>query len=382
MKKFELTLEELRDSGLIFYEVIAGSVAYGLNTPESDEDVRGYYHVPQRYRDGLFKVEDQVNDKKHDITYYNLKRAFQLLMTANPNQIELLWIPEDCIKIYNKAIMDEMFANRELFISKASYNSHFRYAKAQIGKAKGQNKWVNNPKPEKAPTKLDFCWVVPLFSEAMESVANCSIPWNDVRNYKGRFPARPEPLGHLPLSEYDVAKMEHMEHTYRLYKNGRGVFRGENEQLVCTSISKEREFLDFECLLIFNEPAFKRAYEDWKSYWKWMENRNEPRWVDQEKGNLDYDAKNMSHCLRLMLSSKNILTQGYPIVRFDGETRELLMMIKRGELAYEEIMEMVDGLQQELEVIVEKTHIPDEVDHDKLNKLYIHLNDIAERQKL
>jgi hypothetical protein len=182
-----------------------------------------------------------------------------------------------------------------------------------------------------------------------------------------------------------VAKMEHMENTYRLYDYGneaKGVFRGPNEQLVCESIPKTDEWLLFAGLLIFNESAFKRAYEDWKSYWDWMKNRNEHRWIDQEKGNLDYDAKNMSHCMRLMLSSKHILTEGYPIVRFDGEQRDLLMNIKNGKLEYEDIMKMVENLQKEIEDCLEKTHIPDEVDFCKLNKLYEHLNQVAEKELL
>ena len=160
MRNFAPSLDDIREQSLIFYEVIAGSIAYGLNTPDSDTDLRGYYHVPLQYRNGLGKVADQANDEKHDNTFYHLKRAFDLLMTSNPHQIELLWIPQDCILTYNKAIMDDMLENRQLFISKASYNSHFRYAKAQIGKAKGQNKWVNNPKPKEAPRKEDFCWYI------------------------------------------------------------------------------------------------------------------------------------------------------------------------------------------------------------------------------
>jgi len=422
MRNFNPSLEDLREQGLIFYEVVAGSVAYGLNTPQSDEDLRGYFHVPLKYKNGLGKSADQANDAKNDITFYNMKRAFNLLMTANPNQIELLWIPEDCIRTYHKPIMDEMLANRELFISKASYVSHFQYAKAQIGKAKGRNKWVNNPQPENPPKKLDFCWFINPFDDCIQSTWHHmemidenvpaeynEYPWKDLvdsgmsqkdaigkyqesfrdsrpPDYLGSsaYPMRPIPVknvGHLHrLEDHCVAKLEHLEHTYRLYGFGKGVFRGPNQQLVCDSISPTEEFDYFKGLLIFNEPAYKQAYKNWKNYWDWIKNRNDARWIDQENGKLDYDAKNMSHCMRLMLSSKHILTEGYPIVRFEGDTRDLLMNIKKGELEYAEIMEMVNSLQEELEGLVEKTHIPDEVDFEKLNKLYIHLDQIAEKE--
>ena len=383
MTNFDPTIDELREQGLLFYEVVGGSQAHGTNTPESDIDLRGYYHVPNHYREGLGDVENQSMDTSHDIEYYNLKRAFELLMKANPNQIELLWIPADCIKIYNRPIMDELFANRDLFISKVAHESHFKYATSQIGRAKGRNKMVNNPMPKERPTKLDFCKYIDLKEFGIDcEVANQGEGWP-----KDRMPFRPKKAVSddfiLDLSKFNVAKMEHMENTYRLYSYGdkaRGVFRGPNEQLVCESIPKDHEWAYFYGLLIYNQQEYERACKDWKNYWDWMENRNEARWVDQERGVLQFDSKNMSHCMRLMLSSKNILTEGYPIVRFEGEQLDLLRRIKKGELEYSEIMEMVNRLQSELEVLVEKTKIPDEVNYLKLDKLYRHLNQVAEKE--
>ena len=49
-KKQKMTLEELKDSGRIFYDVLAGSHAYGTSTPDSDEDLRGFYlNKPSSY---------------------------------------------------------------------------------------------------------------------------------------------------------------------------------------------------------------------------------------------------------------------------------------------------------------------------------------------
>jgi hypothetical protein len=383
MTNYKPTIDELREQGLLFYEVVGGSQSHGTNTPESDIDLRGYYHVPIEYRSGLGSVENQSMDSSHDIEYYNMKRAFELLMKANPNQIELLWIPEDCIQIYKKAIMDDLFDNRDLFISKVAYTSHFQYAKSQIGKAKGRNKWVNNPKPKRRPTKLDFCRYIDL----KDFGADCEAAGTGVGWPKEKMPFRPQKAVSdnlaLDLSKFNVAKMERMENTYRLYYYGdkaRGVFRGPNEQLVCESIPMEEEWPYFYGVLIYNEQEYDRACSDWKDYWNWIDNRNESRWLQQEKGLIDYDAKNMSHCVRLMLSSRSILTEGRPIVRFEGDQLDLLKRIKKGELEYSEIMEMVNSLQAELETLVEKTKIPDEVDYLKLDKLYRHLNQVAEKE--
>ena len=66
--------------------------------------------------------------------------------------IELLWIPDDCV-IHQDALMDELLAHRELFISTKCFYTHAAYANAQIKKAKGQNKKVHNPQPEEMPKK-------------------------------------------------------------------------------------------------------------------------------------------------------------------------------------------------------------------------------------
>ena len=52
------------------------------------------------------------------------------------------------------------------------------------------------------------------------------------------------------------------------------------------------------------------------------------RWVQQERGELDYDAKNMMHLTRLLFSGENIVKNGEPIGRFEGEKLETLLPIE------------------------------------------------------
>jgi len=361
-----MNIEELKKSGRIFYSVLAGSHAYGTATETSDEDYRGYYYEPWTSYMGIDQVVEQISDNKNDVTYYNLKRAFELLRTANPNQIELLWIPEDCVKIYNADVMDDLLAERKLFITEKAYYSHGHYAYAQIKKAKGANKRVHNPQPETPPKKEDFTWII--------------TNWEGIPDESGRalkFPARPVSLekSGLDLSKYHVAALEHVHDTYRLYYYGdeaRGVFRGDG-MLVPESISIEDELTKFAGLLIFNKDAYNKALVEWNQYWDWRKNRNESRWVAQEKGQLNYDQKNMMHCMRLMLSARNILTEGEPIVRFEGEELAYLRSIRAGELEYEEIMERVDKLEKETEAIFKKGALPKKPNPKKLDTLYRHL---------
>jgi hypothetical protein len=379
--KSQITLDELRASNRIIYSVISGSHAYGTNTPESDQDLRGYFWVPPHDYISLYDVQPQVDDEAHDICYYSLKRAFDLLKTANPNQIELLWIPQDCIQIARSPIMDEILANRHLFISKKTYTTHASYAAMQIKKAKGKNKKVHNPQPETMPRKEDFCWVID-----MDRGFNLSLIWKQLVwdsklttvDTDSSFPFRPVPLKEsgLNLSHFHVSSLEHVPNAYRMYYYGndaKGVFRGD-QMLCCESISMDDELDRFRGLLIYNKEEYEKAVKDWHSYWDWVKNRNDSRWIDQEKGLVDFDAKNMMHCARLMMSCEHIFTHGEPLVRFEGEPLEFLRKIRRGEISYEKIMEFVEAKDATLKELYEKsTVIPQEVDMEKLDMFYKYL---------
>lgn len=372
--KKEMSLEELQASGRIIYSVVSGSHAYGTNTPESDVDLRGYYWVPPQDYVSLFDVQPQTDDPNHDTCYYTLKRAFDLLKTANPNQIELLWMPKDCIQIARFPIMDEMIANRKLFISKKTYQAHASYSAMQIKKAKGKNKKVHNPQPETMPKKEDFCWVI-LGEDGWEGV------WGGNDSSKDRMPCRPVSIKEagIDLSMYHVAALERVPNTYRLYlydyedDKPKGVFRG-NDMLVCESISMEDEWERFKGLLIYNKQDYEKAVKEWHSYWDWVKNRNDARWLDQENGLVDFDAKNMMHCVRLLMSCEHIFTHGEPLVRMEGEALAYLKKIRSGEVPYEKIMEDVEARDERLKKLYEtSTLIPQEVDMNALESLYKYL---------
>jgi len=359
-----MNLEQLEKSNKIIYSVVAGSHAYGTNDKHSDMDIRGYFYQNLKERDSFLDSVNQIGDKKSDVVYLSVKRAFELLMTANPNQIELLWIPDDCIKIMHPA-MKVILDNRNLFISKKAFHTHAQYADVQVKKSKGQNKRVNNPQSREMPCRSDFCHIIKENSISLFNI-----------HFKPPF--RPVPLRQsgINLMDFNVSSLEHSQNIYRLYYYGdkaRGVFTSDG-QLVCQSIPLKDERTRFYGLLIYNEAGYNHAVREWKQYWEWMENRNEKRWVDQENGKVDYDAKNMSHCMRLLYSCESILKNGYPIVRFEGDLLNKLMEIKAGKYNYEKLMDEVAVLHASTEELKDKSDIPDSVDLDKLTDLYHEVN--------
>lgn len=371
----------VRDSGAVLYEVVGGSHAYGTSLPTSDRDMRGVFSLPASEYLSTTKPCDEVSDqrkiegkKKNDDIFYTLRRFFELLKGANPNMIELLWMPEDCILARSPEI-DVVIRNRDAFISKACLGSHFGYAKDQIAKARGKNKKVNNPQAKERPKKLDFCRVIPC-------IPNVKAFWTHPDVPSSRFPFRPIPLKEMPwvdLSKYHVAAVEHMRDAYRLYWYGdesKGVFRGD-DMLVCDSIPMDDEWPKFSGILLYDESEYERAVKDWKSYWDWMENRNVHRWVDQEKGLVDYDAKNMMHCIRLLVSGLSIVKDGFPLVRFAGSMRSYLLDIRHGKPKYDDLMAEVETRVSEMEEAAKFSSIPDKVDNDRIESLYAEVSEMA-----
>lgn len=343
-------LEHLLDHSdrSLLFECISGSHAYGTATPESDLDLRGVYAVPAVDYLSLRTPMNQVADERNDIVYYSARRVVELLAAANPNVLELLYAPDDCVRWRSDAF-ELLLARRDDFISRQCVQSLVGYAVGQVKKARGQNKWVNQPRPQQPPCKEDFCHVIP--AEAM-------LPGHAA-------PCRPIPLTRLGwrLEYFHAARLEHARDAYRLYRYGegaRGVFR--DGTLACESIPLEDETRQFAGLLFYNESAWKQALADHQNYWTWRRERNEARWRQQENGELDYDAKNIMHTVRLLMSGESILRNGRPLVRVDGEQRELLLSIRKGKYRYDELIDMAETIAERCTDECALSHLQPSVD--------------------
>jgi len=325
----------------IIFESIVGSQVYGTSHATSDLDIKGIFVLPAANYLSLTMPAPQISDTKGDTVYYALPRFLDLALGANPNIIELLFMPEKCVKVQTPAF-ELIQKSRSLFITQKAYESHIGYALAQIKKAKGQNKWVNNPQPKERPRIEKFCWFIP-------------------RDDNGLMPYRPKTLVEtgIKLEHCHVAALEHSPSTYRIYQYGpgaKGVFRG--GKLVCEPIPIEDETRNCIGLLCINEQAYGRAARDHTNYWTWRKNRNEARWEPQEKGETDYDAKNMMHIFRLLLSGQSILETGTPRVRFDGDDQQFLLDIRQGKFAYDDLITRAEQLVEELTNLKTQSKLP------------------------
>ena len=88
---------------------------------------------------------------------------------------------------------------------------------------------------------------------------------------------------------------------------------------------------------------------------------------------LGFDAKNASHCIRLLKQGIEYLSTGEIIVdRTDIDAKELIA-IKQGSLTLEEIKEYAEDLFSESKIAFTKSHLPEEPNHEGINKLVSHI---------
>ena len=107
--------------GKYIVRMITGSHAYGMATPESDIDIRGIFIPTKEYFLGFMKRVEQVEAKGEGnvdgTTIYDIRKYLKLASDVNPNVIELLFTPEDCI-LERTPTYDLLVQNRQLFLSK------------------------------------------------------------------------------------------------------------------------------------------------------------------------------------------------------------------------------------------------------------------------
>ena len=339
----------------ILFECISGSRAYGTANAESDTDIRGVFAQATDEFVALQAPPALIADERHNTVYYSLRRTLELLSVANPNILELLYMPEDCVRV-DSPEMQRLRELRAMFITRQCADTHIGYAFSQIKKARGQNKWINQPKAQTPPSKEDFCQV--LTRAALAGLHGA--------------PCRPIALSRsdLRLSNCHAARLEHAQDVYRLYDFGdqaRGVFRGDS--IALESIAIDEESPRFVGLLLYNERAWRQAMEDHRNYWTWRSERNEARWQQQEAGELDYDAKNLMHTIRLLLSGESILLHGRPIVRFFDAARETLLQVRAGRFSYSEVMQMAEQIKERCATLREHADLPEACDASAVDHL-------------
>jgi len=151
-----MTISEMKTKGLLLFESISGSRAYGTDLPTSDTDLRGVFILPKSDFYSL-KKQPQINDERNDEVYYEIGKFVELLAKSNPNMLEMLAMPQDCIQFQHPLFNHFKAVD---FLSKQCQHTFAGYALSQVRKARGLNKKIVNPMAEERKSILDFCYVI------------------------------------------------------------------------------------------------------------------------------------------------------------------------------------------------------------------------------
>jgi len=137
----------------IQYEVIMGSVAYGVSSDTSDVDIYGFCVQPKYmifpHLDGEIvgfgrkkkrfenwekhHVEDKSSGKEYDFVIYSIIKYFQLCMENNPNMIDSLFVPRRCI-LHSTQIGEHIRERRKEFLHKGAFHRFKGYAYSTLHK--------------------------------------------------------------------------------------------------------------------------------------------------------------------------------------------------------------------------------------------------------
>ncbi|XZF14533.1 nucleotidyltransferase domain-containing protein [Chitinophagaceae bacterium MMS25-I14] len=346
-----MTIQELKQKNLLLFECISGSKAYGLDTATSDTDIRGVYYLPKEQFYGL-EYTPQVSDETNDEVYYELGRFIELLIRNNPNILELLATPEDCV-LYCHPLMDRLLP--ELFLSKLCKETFAGYALTQVRKARGLNKKIVTPVAPERKSVPDFCYVMR---------DNISVPLNDWLAENGYQQER-----------CGLSSIAHTKGLYALYYDDKnehgysGIISGPAaNEVSLSSIPREAQQRGY---LYFNVEAYSAYCKEYREYREWEEKRNPARYTANMQHGKNYDAKNMMHTIRLLQMAGEILREGRLLVR--RPNREQLLNIKSGKYEYDELMLMADELMNEIENAYSASVLPAAPDKAMLEKVLVQM---------
>lgn len=351
----------------LLFRAVVGSQAYGTSTPTSDIDYKGIFASDLKHLIG-FGYKEQIEIGK-DETLYEVRRFLQLIQSANPTVLELLYSPEDCI-LHTSTAYELLKANRDKFLTVQCANSFGGYAIAQIKKARGLDKKMNFEKSRVTrKTPLDFCYV---YVNGKTQQIEKFLKENEM------------------LQEHcGLVRLEHFKDCYALYYDYqmqygqltnrdvqpmgyRGIVGEDSNELRLSSVPK---YVDPVCVLYYNKDGYSMHCRDYREYQEWLENRNTQRYVDTVSHGQKIDGKNLMHCRRLLEMAIEIAKEGTIRVRRPNAAE--LLRIRRGEVSLEQLLDLSEADIKGLDQLFAKSGLPKEVDSEWVNELLLEIRSLT-----
>lgn len=311
--------------------ILAGSYSYGTNIDGSDIDIRGITLNQKSDLIGLTQYEQYV-DENTDTVIYAFNKIVPLLLSCNPNTIELLGLnPEHYL--YLNDIGQMFLDNKKLFLSRRAIQSFGGYADAQLRRL--QNALARDTFPQ---------------SEKEQHI------FNSVKN-----------------------AMHNFNSSYKNFDNG------SMEIFIDKAVNPELETEIFVNANISHYPL-----RDYFGMWNTMANvvRDYEKIGKRNKKKDDLHLnKHAMHLIRLFMMALDILEKG-EINTYREKEHDLLMDIRFGKYQKEdhtfrnEFYELLSDFEKRLYYAAENTALPEEPDMSKVQELVMTINERVVRDEI
>lgn len=310
---------------------LAGSYSYGTNIETSDIDVRGIAMNRKSDLIGLTHFEQYVDDGT-DTVIYGFNKMITLLLSCNPNTIELLGLnPEHYLYLNDLGHM--LLDNRKLFLSKRAVNSFGGYADAQLRRL--QNALARDSFPQSEREQHIF-----------NSVRNC------MHSFNGQFKSFES--GHMEIF----------------------IDQAQNPE--------------WDTEIFVNADLHHYPLRDYVGMWNTMANvvRDYDKIGKRNKKKDDLHLnKHAMHLIRLFMMAIDILEDG-EIRTYRAAEHDLLMQIRSGHFQKADgtfdsaFYDMLAEYEKRLHYAAENTSLPEEPDMDAVQELVMAANEKVVRDEL
>ena len=302
---------------------LGGSYAYGTNNENSDIDVRGITLNRKSDLLGLTTYEQYV-DNNTDTTVYAFNKIITLLISCNPNTIELLGLKEEHY-LYLNDIGRSLLEQAGMFLSKRAIHSFGGYADAQLRRL--QNALVRDSFPQSEKEKHIY---------------------NSVKN-----------------------SIHHIMGRYQNFENGyMNIY-------IDDAVNKE-----FEKEIFIDANLTHYPLRDYKNIWNEMNNivkEYDKIGKRNRKKDNNHLNKHAMHLVRLFMMAIDILEKG-EINTYREKEHDLLLSIRKGDFQKDdgsfrrEFHDLVSEYEKKLEYAANHTELPDEPDFNQIQEYVMSVN--------
>lgn len=278
----------------VVLETTVGSRAWGLADASSDTDLRGVFALPHAWTSGLAAPPEDRVSADGSATYWATGKAIRQALRADPNTLEMLFIPgaRACDPI-GAWILEE----RDAFVSTEIYGTFARYALGQLRRlAQGARL------AEHRALLLEWLRADPTLS--LDAVA-----------------ARLARVGPRVMPTEADGALQAKQYVKQLYRSMA------DQGLLAASTFDELVAFAKERSVEFDLPRELRP-------------------------------KNAYNLLRLLVTAASWLREGTPTFEMTGMTRERLLAIKRGDVALDDVLAEAEAMTPDLERARDASTLP------------------------